>query len=433
MKNGSLPAESTTDDAAETGQISERILNIAFVIGSDAHLEIASELAAELRGVTPRAVLWGISRRRFKPDGKEFDQAVMRATFSHVVTPVRVPFRCQVHSFAARLARKLNLPETFFRLPLLKSYPTLFREGKIRRFDFVFSLNDRMFPAIDFVRLFQAVDVPVALVQDTLRRYDTGGRSDQGVFNGQGGCDIVYAWGDTSLEYYRRVGVNPGRIVAAGSPRMDRYVRTAAELPSSQEIRRAKNLPLDGWVVFIATNTVYRKTLERPMFIADYFYCIGQAIEWCREIGAFVILKPHGNLLKDYLRWEVPQWIESLPHARYWTDASLAEAAKACDAALVFNSTVALELALLGKPVGMLAVDRYSHGVEYLERGLCRRVDSAADLEALVASKFAVSRNNGLASYLAERGCSAEVIVGDMLQKLEPRSSLLRRHSGDNR
>ena len=173
-----------------------------------------------------------------------------------------------------------------------------------------------MFPAIDFVRLFQAVDVPVALVQDTLRRYDTGGRSDQGVFNGQGGCDIVYAWGDTSLEYYRRVGVNPGRIVAAGSPRMDRYVRTAAELPSSQEIRRAKNLPLDGWVVLIATNTVYRKTLERPMFIADYFYCIGQAIEWCREIGAFVILKPHGNLLKDYLRWEVPQWIESLPHAR---------------------------------------------------------------------------------------------------------------------
>ena len=99
MKNGSLPAESTTDDAAETGQISERVLNIAFVIGSDAHLEIASELAAELRGVTPRAVLWGISRRRFKPDGKEFDQAVMRATFSHVVTPVRVPFQCQVHTF----------------------------------------------------------------------------------------------------------------------------------------------------------------------------------------------------------------------------------------------------------------------------------------------------------------------------------------------
>lgn len=400
--------------------MSNRPLKLAFVIGSDAHLEIADELCRAARKVEPHCVTTGISRRRFKADSLELEQSAMCQVFSRVITPARVPVEFRMRRLAIRLLRRLapNLHESLFRPNPARCYPDLFDGGRIQSFDFVFSLNDRTYPAIDFVRAFQAVKVPVALVQDTFRRKDTGGRSDKGLFNGQGGCDLVYAWGDASIAYYLSVGVSRERIIAAGSPRMDRYVRMARELPPVNTIRENEGLPTDRPVILLAANSVYSSSLERPLSLPGYFTAIGRAIDWCREIGAFAVLKPHRNSLKDYESWGIPRWINSFPNACYKPHIELGRAVRACDAVLAFNSAVVLEASLLGRPVGMLASDQYSHGVDYLRHGICRKVDSLPHLKNLLDVGPDQKQEEGLNIYFSVRQTSAATIVEDALARI---------------
>jgi hypothetical protein len=276
-----------------------------------------------------------------------------------------------------------------------------------------------VFPGFDFVKVLQTAGIPVALVEDVLRRNVTGGRSEKGVFHGQGGCDIVYTWGDASIQYYRSIGVEAKRLIALGSPRMDRFVRVGKELPEPRVIREAEGLPTDNRVVLIAASSVYYDILARPLRLAEYLHCIALAIEWCRVLGAFALFKPHIGSIRDYEAWGVPQWIKSFPNAVYRADILLAKAVMASDAVLIFNSSVALEARLLGKPVGMLAADRYSHEVDYLDRGLCKKVDSVEDLRALLANESNEHPSHVLDAYLACRDVSAKMIVEDMLRRLK--------------
>jgi hypothetical protein len=202
---------------------------------------------------------------------------------------------------------------------------------------------------------------------------------------------------------------------------MDRYLRNASELPSPEVIKQEKGLPSDRPIVLLATNRAYQATLQRPMRIADYLHGLGQAIGWCGEIGACALVKPHQNAIKDYQIWGVPQWVDSFSHARYRDKIDITRAIKASDAVLVHNSTVAFEARLQGKPVGMLCADAYSHGVDYLETGICGKVGSKQELEALLGTRFASSQDPRIDQYLAVRGCSAELIVRDMLQRCAKR------------
>jgi len=395
----------------------ESRLQIAFIIATDAHLEIACELARELRTIRPDATLWVISWRT-ELSLAEFHMPVLQRTFSQIVTPrFRRAFRL-ANSILRRLGdgRASNRSS---RPRLSALYPKLFRKGRAIDFDFVFTLNDRTFPVQDFVREFQAVRVPVALVQESIRRDDTSSRAGEEIWNGQGGCDVIYAWGDTSVDYYLRVGVSRERILPVGSPRMDRYVRVANELPCSRTIKEAERMPPDQRMILIATNRVYRESYQRPLSRAEYLHCLGETIEWCQQLDALAVIKPHPRALKDCDSWGVPQWIASFPNARYRPDIPLVKAVKACDAVLIFNSTVALEAKLLGKPVGMLAADRYSHGVDYLEHGICRKVNCLEDLKALLTSCPNDDSDDSLNVYLALRGTSARTIVHDVLTRLD--------------
>ena len=390
------------------------VLDVAFIVTTDNQLEIAEEVSNELRRRQPGCKLCAISRRWFKY-GLEYDIRRLQKTFTTIVTPERRP----LISRARRLFGMLLPAQTVNRfLPqsLNASYPRLFKRGKPIAFDFVLTTNDSS--SADFVRAFQRRNVPVGLVQESIRRDDANGSRNGRLMNGQGGCDVVYAWGSTSVEYYLRIGVDRRRIVATGSPRLDRLVRFANELPQPSVIKIAESLPGDRPIILIATNAVYQPKLPRPLPSDDYQSCIIRAIEWCSQIGAFVVVKPHIFEVKDHASWCLPQRIDSLPNARYRADIDLASALVVADAVMVFSSSVAVEAALLEKPVGMLAADLHTHGVDFLERGLCRRVDSSTDLEALLSAGITSSQNRSLDAYLSVRGKSAQAIVDDMLTRV---------------
>jgi hypothetical protein len=395
---------------------STRGLNIAFVIVTDAQLEIAEEVARELRLADSRCIPWVISQRWFKRRD-EFDRSLLSKTFSHVVMPLQTP---RLGGVFRRIVRWLCgvWPGPWHRslalLRLCEWYPHLLYSGNLFKFDFAFTMNDK--PKRLFVKAFQAAGVPVALLQESLR-HDPHGEMEQ-PWNGQGGCDVIYAWGESSNDYYLSVGVPRERIMIVGSPRMDRYLSKAARISSAKVIKAEEGIPKEMELVLIATGSVYHpELLRRPLPLAEYLDVIGEAIGWCRKLGAFALVKPHPNVIKDYETWGVPNWINSFPNARYRTDFDLAKVVSSSKAVLIFNATVALEAQLLGKPAGMLAADRYGHGVDFLKRGLAVKVDCCEDLRNLMSLRSRVS-DALLETYVADRGQSARTIAQDVLERV---------------
>ena len=395
------------------------VTKIGFIISSNTQLEVAEEIVSVLRCVHPHCVPWAISRRSLNGAPK-YDLTMLRRTFARIITPATTYRQHRLRTIVLKAARSL-LPGRLAKLLVARGmkrfYPDLLGRPRPNPLDFVFTLNDRSITLCGLIGAFKIMGVPIALLQESVQRdqFETSS-----VRNGQGGCDVVYAWGKLGAQYYQRVGVSVERIVLAGSPRMDRYARMVGELPAPETIKRMEGLPLDRPVVLLATNRAYRNSLKRPMGIKEYLEGLRTALAWCAEIGAFALLKPHFSAVQEYNSWGVPHWVNSLPQARYRDDIDITLAIKASDAVLVHNSTVAFEARLQGKPVGMLSADGYSHGVDYLETGICQKVGSKDDLEGLL-TRFYSAQDPCIDEYLAVRGCSAELIVRDMLERCAKR------------
>ena len=120
-------------------------------------------------------------------------------------------------------------------LPYRKRIP-----GEVERVrpSLVVVLNDRNFPPNVYVEEARRLGIPTLLVQESLRkdlfqrppwrklvgRWSRKARLgiEEGMRHyGQGGCDAVAAWGETSREYFLRVGVPERKITITGNPRFD--------------------------------------------------------------------------------------------------------------------------------------------------------------------------------------------------------------------
>lgn len=388
---------------------------VGFIVSSDNQRIIAEAIGEEMKNRRPGARLWLIDMRRFY-DGRDFSPKDFHPQYERVLSPASSRaaspsgfFQRILQRAGSRIARRNSGPA------LSQVYRDLYADGRVARMDFVFALNDRGSPRMDLIQDFQARGTPVALVQESIRRDDfTINRSNMR-WNGQGGCDVVYAWGETSAAYYRRAGVSSERIVMTGSPRIDRFMRDAAALPARNELRREIGLPAESPVVLFATNPVYKWNLREPLVRGAYLHHIGRVLDWAVPLGIHLLIKPHSLEKQDFADWDFEPWLGSLPHATYAPDVDLARAISACDAVLVFNSTVALEAALLGKPSGMIAAQDYGHGADFLETGISRMVNSAGDLQALLSGG---GEAHGAGQYLCRTAGSAGAIAEDALQRM---------------
>jgi hypothetical protein len=391
----------------------------ALVIASDTQLEIAQDLAPEFRRAWPDCSMWAISTRLWHfPE--EFEAGRLSGDFDRFIPskPLRRPLKERIAGKLTRSAQAL-LPYRERIAPppsIFTAYPEVFPGKNAIGFDFVITPNDRSFPELDLIQAFQAARTPVGLVQESIRRDDWTEASSKLRWNGQGGCDVVYAWGETSRDYYLRAAVQPERIVLTGSPRIDRYVRRQPPVGLREQLQ----LPAERPVVLIATNPVYNMALRQPLTRAAFAHAVGRALDWAREIGAYAVVKPHQLELREFHNLGIDEWLANSPHAAYRPDIELSAAVHASDAVLIFNSTVALEAALLGKPSGMLAVDEYGHGADFLNTGLSCRIDSAEDLRMLLNPLSAAARA-GIGRYLAGCAGSARRIVEHVAQRLESR------------
>ena len=115
--------------------------------------------------------------------------------------------------------------------------------------------NDRAFPVRQLSSWARQLGTRSILVQESLRKDEVfKGRRALGLFanqtgmNGQGGADRIAAWGETSRQYYIRVGAEPERITLSGNTRMDELLEKAKRL-SCADLRKRYGFSAEGRLI----------------------------------------------------------------------------------------------------------------------------------------------------------------------------------------
>lgn len=225
--------------------------------------------------------------------------------------------------------------------------------------------NDAAFPYNHICDLLRVRQIPFLLVQEGIR-FPLPGIANEEPY-GSGGAAAIAAWGETSAEYFRHVGVRDERIHLTGNPRFDVILGT--DWYSEAERIKAQ------WK--IGTNALL--FLSNP--IDDQGFCTTQEkLELIRRfiVGlmplfndpAFhLILKLHGReSVKD-----VQALVAGLRLADRVTVLGVGPPYPLfvlSRAAVVMTSTAGLEALLFGLPLGVLEIPRVGFVFDYVSSGV---------------------------------------------------------------
>ncbi len=202
---------------------------------------------------------------------------------------------------------------------------------------------------------------------------------------GQGGCDMVAAWGETSREYFRRVGVSQSRIVITGNPRFDQLA--TADFSAAARALRAETGYASGDYLL----TFLSSPIERMQIVskAEKLDALEKLLGWVSALRA----EPEWKNLKVALklhRSEDPAPLRAIVdkhHAAGWArlvDKPLYPLLRASQAALMFSTTAGIEAALLSVPIGILELAKPLDDWDLVGRNVAEGIRAQPGLAAFL-------------------------------------------------
>lgn len=284
-------------------------------------------------------------------------------------------------------------------------------------------VNDRLFPELNIVDLANQRGIPSVLIQESIRK-------DQGfhhanVKHGQGGCTRIAAWGANGVEYFSGVGVARDVIHVTGSPRIDKFLGACRQV-DPEAIRRSLDIPDGAHVVLFATNHLAKLQLVP---FNEYSQALVTVVDLINQFGAvtgdlFVIVKPHRQERADFYRLGYDQFLSRNECARYCPNMVLADALAVSDSVLVFNSTVAVEAALLGKPVGIANLHNWDLVTDFADRGVARELTTTAALISFLNDPLANSGEivANAQHYVTHIGQAADNVAREIMELMEQKA-----------
>ncbi len=292
-------------------------------------------------------------------------------------------------------------------------------------------LNDRNFPPNAYVQEARRLRIPTLLIQESLRkdlfqkpplvklfgRWRRKLRSgiEEGLRSfGQGGCDSIAAWGETSREYFLRVGVPENRIVVTGNPRFDQL----AGADFTAEARRIRAefgvAPGDFLLTFLSS------PIERMLIVSkeEKREALARWMDWALLARGDPQWKNLRLAFKLH-RSEEPAAVQSIIHERNssgWAliaEKPLYPLLQASQAAAMFSTTAGVEAALLSVPVGVVELSRPLDDWNLTGRGVASGIRSQQDFQAFLRNARDDARlgprgAQAAAYYLANIGHAAE-------------------------
>jgi hypothetical protein len=295
-------------------------------------------------------------------------------------------------------------------------------------------LNDRNFPSLDYVNTARGLHIPTLLLQESLRKdlfqrpplvklYGRWSRKlrlgiEEGLRHyGQGQCDAIATLGETSREYFRKVGVPARKITITGNPRFDQLAGADFSAEARRIRTELKYKPDDFVLTFLSS------PIERMLIVSreEKTDALVRLLGWARTLRADPDWKKLRLVFKLHRGESVPLFREMLAQENATDFALVAEEPlypllRASQAALMFSTTAGLEAALLKVPVGMLGLSKPLDDWNFVSRGVAANVRSVEGLAAFLRRAredpgFGERGANAAAYYIANFGCAAEAVT----------------------
>jgi hypothetical protein len=261
---------------------------------------------------------------------------------------------------------------------------------------------DRQSPVTDLIKVANKFGIPTLLLQGAMVSKNLSYREKLSTYNrvakwllgfasgyhleGQGGVDRTGAWGESGAQYYEKVGIPQSNIDIVGSPRLDMYVTELAKSNRANTLRTLGFTPDQNYVLF-ATSPLY--SIANPgENVATVRLVIETAIKIADQDSNFrLVLKPHPTEMEPFERSGILDLCRSSSAITLAQGVSIADALAACDRAIVFYSTVALEAALAGKPCIAFNPYNWDFGNEYSQMGMVSELKSVQELTDYMLAK----------------------------------------------
>jgi hypothetical protein len=283
--------------------------------------------------------------------------------------------------------------------------------------------NDRTFPVRQMAPWARVLGIKSLLVQESIRKDEIMGvlkgvgltNPTKGM-NGQGGCDLIAAWGETSRQYYMQVGVDPQRIVVTGNPRMEAMATKMGGL-TKRDSRRALEVPEDSRVVLFATNPIYKMGFVSQQQYLESVRLVVAALDRA-DSNVHLLVKPH-QIEFEHKMWHLDRELASHPRVSYLEGRGLAECIAASDATIVFNSTVAVEAAMFGRDVAVLNDHRIDLGVNFAQFDFAVELTSEDELLAFTSGDYLPEwrfDRKDVAKFVTHLDDSTEIIVSQIAE-----------------
>ena len=278
--------------------------------------------------------------------------------------------------------------------------------------------NDRAFVEEEFVTHLRWHNIPVALLQESIRR-DVAFPAfiDQGLAHGRGNCDLVLAWANQGREYFQKIGVPEQRIRVVGSPRMDRLLKTISAV-DRDSVKNKLGISHKSRVVMLTTSPMSSMTdMSDDEFFGSIRVCLEQ-VALAVNSGHDVILlfRHHRGEKAKMKKFNIVNLANENPHVRYVNSLHLEDCLAITDRVINFSSTVAVEAGLAGIPVGILRLFPRNYGIDYIERGIARWLSTTNELYAFMttSARMEPAPKDKLAYYVANVGTAAPYVAQEV-------------------
>jgi hypothetical protein len=298
----------------------------------------------------------------------------------------------------------------------------------------LFILNDRNFPPNVYLDEARRLRIPALLVQESLRkdlfqrppwikRFGRWSRKvrlgiEEGLRHyGQGGCDAIAAWGETSREYFLRVGVPERKITITGNPRFDQLAHTDFSAPALQ-IRAELGFTPDDFVLTFLSSPIERMQIVSPDDKRD---ALTGLLAWMRTLREDPAWRNLRMAFKIHRAENAALFRKMIAESGAADFALVAEhplypLLRASQAALMFSTTAGLEAALLRVPVGILGLSKPLDDWNFVSRGVAANVRSVEGLAAFLRrsredDQFGTRGARAASFYLANFGRATEAVA----------------------
>jgi hypothetical protein len=297
--------------------------------------------------------------------------------------------------------------------------------------DVIILPNDRHTPHIPLIKAARKRRIPTVLIPESIRkdesfkqpirkflqlpivRHFLGVGGSELLYHGQGGCDLIAAWGKTSLDYFTRIGVPREKVILAGNPRMETLAKRDWKT-QGYELKKRYSIPENTSVIAFTTNPVDSMGILNAEQLVESVSMVVNAVTTLTD--SYLFLKPHRfENINKYRQIISQNSQQSRIHIE--ADIDLYPLLSISDACLIFNSTVALEAAILGIPVAVINPFHVDMGIDFVKNGLCTEVATGEQLIGFLRScrdgKHSVNEST-IQKYLAIVHGSADRIATEI-------------------